>query len=267
MSYKPLVFSDWSRAEDYPDFNWAVSIHIDCFNFADTTPYKVFIQMEPPMIRNLEAETIKNKDFYDLILTWSPQILSYCGNAVLFPFGGCWTHEPETDQKRYAMSFLSSSKMMCYGHEVRKIYFDRMPSTFNDESLPVIKYKSPPNLLDKRGMLVPFQYSVIMENARMKNFFTEKLVDCLATKTIPLYWGCLNVEEFFNPEGILQFETFEELISQVGKLTPEYYAQHESVIEENYQKALTYGNLGQRVHATVNDIWLHPEKIGKWRIS
>jgi hypothetical protein len=263
-TYRPVVFSDWCKAEYFADFNWQVSIHVDSFNFADRTPYKVFLQMEPPEIRNIEQKIIDNSGFYDLILTWNHVILGYCGNAVLFPFGGCWTREADTSKKEFAASFLTSSKVMCPGHGLRLDIFNRLANRVG--AIPVTKHKSPPMLADKRSMLVPFQFSVAMENTRRQNFFTEKLIDCFATKTIPIYWGCPNVDEFFNPEGIIKFNNADDLEAGLAALTPETYASRRAAIEDNYNRSLLYSNFGARVHTAINDVWEHPEKIGGWRI-
>jgi hypothetical protein len=262
-TYKPVVYSDWCKAEYFPEFNWKTSIHIDSFCFADTTPYKVFLQIEPPCIRNIQDKLIQNKDFYDLILAWHPTVLGYCGNAMKFPFGGCWCQESDTSKKAFQASFLVSSKVLCAGHTIRQMTFDRLPETVGN--IRIAKIKTPPKI-DKRDALVPFQYSVVMENARLENWFTEKLIDCFMTKTIPIYWGAPNIAEYFNMGGILTFTSYEELFWHLQALTPAFYESRKAVIEDNYARASQYTNLYQRVHDAVMDAWNHPEKVGKWRV-
>ena len=42
--------------------------------------------------------------------------------------------------------------------------------------------------------------SLCIENSAQENYFTEKITDCLLSWTLPIYWGCPNIGDFF-PEG------------------------------------------------------------------
>jgi hypothetical protein len=46
----------------------------------------------------------------------------------------------------------------------------------------------------------------VIENDRAPNYFTEKLIDCFALGTIPIYWGCPNIGDFFDARGIITME-------------------------------------------------------------
>src|ERR1700675_1058471 len=98
-----------------------VSIAVDTFDFTDATPYRVFFQLEPPDIVPTEQKLIDNHTFYNLILTWNDRVLQGCPNAVKFIFGTCrWATDPvdacAVSQKKFAVSYLTSSKTMCQGH-------------------------------------------------------------------------------------------------------------------------------------------------------
>jgi hypothetical protein len=64
----------------------------------------------------------------------------------------------------------------------------------------------------------------------------------LLTKTIPLYWGCSNIEKYFDTTGWILFNTFDELRDSISKLTPDYYSKYTEVIEKNAKEALKYAN-------------------------
>jgi hypothetical protein len=72
-----------------------------------------------------------------------------------------------------------------------------------------------------------------MENCKKDYYFTEKLIDCFRTKTIPIYWGCPSIGTFFDVNGILTFNTVEELKSILLNLTNEYYYSKIKSIEFN----------------------------------
>ena len=63
-----------------------------------------------------------------------------------------------------------------------------------------------------------------------KTYFTEKLLDCFATGTIPVYLGAPDIGDHFNKDGIIdlteEFEVSEEI----------YYSKMDA-IKENLEKA------------------------------
>jgi hypothetical protein len=258
--YRAVTYGNFQL--DLPEFNWGVSVSVDTFNFEDKSPYRVFWQTEPNEIVNNEEKLIRNHEFYDLILTWNQRVLSECSNAKLFPAGAVWASEPDTSQKTFQLSYLTSSKDSSYGHKYRLDIYDLLkdviPCNKNKKwttPCPVTKHKSPPYLPDKRGMLVPFQYSIVMENAQHTNNFTEKLNDALACKVIPIYWGAPNIKDFYNPDGILSWNGTQDLWDILHGLTPEFYATKQAAIEENYHKALTYADRTGNIALAIIDSW------------
>jgi hypothetical protein len=165
-----------------------VSIATDTFDFSDTTEYKVFLQLEPPDIVPTEQTLIDNRLFYNLIITWNQRVLEGCpNNAVKYIFGTCrWAEDPADDcdvsKKKFAASYLTSSKTMCKGHHFRHEIFNALPEQVGQ--VPITKHMSPPYVEDKKEFLYPFQYAVVMENGRRNNWITEKLVDCLVSRTL-----------------------------------------------------------------------------------
>ena len=49
----------------------------------------------------------------------------------------------------------------------------------------------------KTPALLPYDYSIAMENSSQSNYWTEKISDCYLCWTMPIYWGCPNIHEFF----------------------------------------------------------------------
>jgi Glycosyltransferase family 10 (fucosyltransferase) C-term len=259
-TYKATTYGNFQL--DLPEFNWGVSVSVDTFCFEDKSPYRVFWQTEPNEIINNEEKLIRNCEFYDLILTWNQRVLSECKNAKLFPAGSVWVAEPDTSQKKFQVSYLISSKNGCYGHQYRHGIFDALPPVIQCQAhghlttpLPVTKHRSPPYLPTKHSMLVPFQYAIVMENTFQNNNFTEKLNDALATKTIPIYWGCPNIENFYNRDGILGFDGYQDLEDTLKSLTPEFYASKAAAIEQNYHTALTYADRTGNIAKAIIESW------------
>ncbi|WP_316747204.1 glycosyltransferase family 10 domain-containing protein [Pedobacter gandavensis] len=50
----------------------------------------------------------------------------------------------------------------------------------------------------KHTGLMPYEYSIAIENSNEKNYITEKFVDCALCDTIPIYCGAPNIAEVYN---------------------------------------------------------------------
>ena len=57
--------------------------------------------------------------------------------------------------------------------------------------------------------------TIAIENGQYETYFTEKLLDCFATGTIPVYLGAPDIGDHFNKEGIIdltdEFDVSEEI--------------------------------------------------------
>jgi hypothetical protein len=50
---------------------------------------------------------------------------------------------------------------------------------------------------NKEDGIKDYSYSIALENSSQQNYFTEKIADCLLLWTVPIYWGCPNIGDFF----------------------------------------------------------------------
>ena len=85
-----------------------------------------------------------------------------------------------------------------------------------------------------------YRFCIEVENGCAENCFTEKLLDCFATGTVPIYWGCPNVGEFFDTEGILTFSSDDELKNIMQSLSKEKYDSMRGAVENNFELAMKY---------------------------
>jgi hypothetical protein len=82
-------------------------------------------------------------------------------------------------------------------------------------------------------------FHIAVENVKIDNWYTEKIAQSFATKTVPIYWGCPNIKELgYDERGIIRFNSEEELIRIINNLTPEDYYSRLPYIEHNYQVAM-----------------------------
>ena len=57
---------------------------------------------------------------------------------------------------------------------------------------------------DKWNALAPYRYSLAVENFSNPFYWTEKIADCFLAWTMPIYYGCTNIEKFFPPESLIR---------------------------------------------------------------
>lgn len=59
---------------------------------------------------------------------------------------------------------------------------------------------------DKWDGLFPYQYSLAIENSEGPDYWTEKIADCFLTWTVPIYFGCTNLENYFPEESFIRID-------------------------------------------------------------
>ena len=91
----------------------------------------------------------------------------------------------------------------------------------------------------------------------VKNYFTEKILDCFISKTVPVYCGCVNIGDFFNEKGIIKFNNIKECIDACKNITDNMYQEFAPYIEENYQKALRYMDWRSRLQIKLTQIQIN----------
>lgn len=86
---------------------------------------------------------------------------------------------------------------------------------------------------NKLDALKNYRFSVCYENmCDVKGYITEKIFDCFAAGTIPIYWGASNITDYIPKECFIDqrdFKSFEEIyqyIKQMDQATYETYLQN-----------------------------------------
>jgi hypothetical protein len=94
----------------------------------------------------------------------------------------------------------------------------------------------------KEDGLNSYMFSIAIENDSYETYFTEKIIDCFLTGTVPVYMGAPDIGDHFNIDGIIQLK---DIRNENGKydldiLTPELYHSMKGAIEDNYNRSLQY---------------------------
>ena len=220
-------------------------VNLDYFNH-NQYDLKVYWQIEGRGVLNGQniSFPIEHKNKFDLIIASDPTILNECENAVLFPFGDCWIplDEQKIHEKTKLLSIVVSTKRYLPGHQLRH----KVIESINDK---IDVYGRCCNYIEnKADALRDYKFNVCIENLQHTNWFTEKIIDCLRTGTVPIYWGCPNIGDFFNTKGFIIVNSLEDIVNVVNNLTEDDYTSRLEYIKENFDKSLQYGsNLFERV--------------------
>ena len=70
---------------------------------------------------------------------------------------------------------------------------------------------------DKYDGLKDYKYSIAIENSVFRDYFTEKIVDCYLAHTMPIYFGCPNITDYF-PENsmiLIDVNNYKEGIQKI----------------------------------------------------
>jgi hypothetical protein len=97
-------------------------------------------------------------------------------------------------------------------------------------------------------------FHIAIESHSIKNYFSEKLLDCFQSKTVPIYWGCTNIGDFFNVNGILIAHDLEGIINICNRLTLNIYNSKLMAIEDNYQRSMKWLDSQEQIKIAVTKI-------------
>jgi len=234
-------------------------LYVDKPNPSLTDSFKILWIIEPNEISHIKESVIKNHKNFNLILTWDSEILSKCSNSRLFPFGTSWILDYSFNDKEYKITTLIGNKYSLIGHQIRH----KLPQILKDSKIPVDIFNSRnspnPNLYEFKEIKDPFkkneifysQYHISIENIRHNNYFSEKLIDCFQTKTIPIYFGAPNIGDFFDKRGMFIIENYDDILPLIDTITPETYNSKLEFIESNYIKSMEYLDFRERLKTTI----------------
>ena len=232
-------------------------------------PYNFIMVHEPNEFFGMHDWVKQNCHLFNIILTWNKNILDNCENTYTFTCNYQQdSHEYYNSllntKKIFEISFLSGIKTLSDGHRFRNELYQMkdqiiIPKKWfyvledfdtehnvrpgygeysKDLSHLPEHLKKIPQVYGKRICYENPMFHVCVENVKQDNWYTEKIGEAFCTKTVPIYWGCPNIGDYYDSRGIIIFDTKEELIDIVNNLTPEKYYEMKPYIDYNFDIAL-----------------------------
>ena len=149
-----------------------------------------------------------------------------------------WVMDRDIYDKCKLVSMVASNKGYTVGHQRRLKVVQEYFNKYGGDDLFGWGLPQELPLKQKSRALADYMFSFAVENANYPTYFTEKLTDCFACGTIPVYYGTAGVAQYFNHEGIIfldQDHPWENIPWE--KLTQEYYLSKKDAIVENFNIA------------------------------
>lgn len=184
------------------------------------------------------------------VLTFNADLLQSLPNAVFFPLGTTWVPEWETLDlsKTRHMSLIASAKRDSAGHILRHEMVDFVRSSNIDCDVMGAGYAP---FGAKAEGLARFRYSVVIENVRETNYFSEKLVDAVLCDTVPIYWGCPNIGDFMDTRGMMICANEDEMRAAVRSACAEDYEKRLPHLRAIRPDLLRYCDLERRAATAI----------------
>jgi len=209
------TYFQWYRGQDkYGDVVVLTDNYLQMVERYDEQ-IKVAWLLEPPAYSRSTYDWVaKNYNKFDYVLTYDAELLKAIPNGHVYFYGGCWIEygDRRVYKKTKNISIIVSDKKITEGHRLRHEIVEKFGSyvdVFGKQYKPIH---------NKITALRDYKYSIVIENEKKENWFTEKLIDTIKTGTIPIYWGSPTIESQFDTKGMYEFSDMEALAGIVGSI-------------------------------------------------
>jgi len=228
-------FNPLTEPKNITDFTDQFLNHKQVKNYQSKV--KIIILMEPLETGVWNRNQIsKLEPYVDFILTFDDLLLSTLSKARPYVPGGTFIGSneslPSTINKNQLISIVASNKKDTVGHKMRHQIIEQLGPEFKIKALgsgySPFKMRFEP--------YADYAFTIVVENLKNENLLTEKVVDPILFQTIPIYWGG-NIENCFNPRGVISFQDIPQLKSILQTLSLKDYEKFKPFLEENQKHA------------------------------
>lgn len=180
-----------------------------------------------------ESKIAEIAESYDELYTSEKEMVGKHPNIHYCPAGSNlpWIKEQNVFDKNKLVSLIASSKKFTFGHALRHYIAEQHKDSI-DLYGGVVGPRIGKTTWDKSEALNDYMFSIVIENDKYETYYTEKLTDCFATGTIPVYWGAPDIDTIFNRDGIIHLTS--EFDPKM--LTKELYESKLEAVRDNFNR-------------------------------
>lgn len=203
---------------------------------------KIAWLIEPPEYQPVTyAHVEQNMSMFEKVLTYEKALLDKNQKYVYYTAGGCWISERDMGvwPKTKLVSTIMSNKQTSQHHQFR--YLLKNSGVLNNVDIYGRGGNIPiPGDSDKAIASKDYAFHIVVDQSVQEYGFTEKIIDCFATGSVPIYRGTRDVCRYFNKDGIIYFYTLDDLRTILSQLSFEKYQQMLEAVVENYNKCFDF---------------------------
>lgn len=210
-----------------------MTIYIDQLQIPNNA---IVLLVEPYSIHPRQYDYVKSiAHNLKAILSYDSDYFGSLSNFVQIPppFGS-WVNEQERGifQKSKNISFIASTKNFCGEHDFRQ----KTVAILHDK-VDVFGRGRKNEISRKIEALRDYRFSICMENYIADLYYTEKVLDCFLSGTIPIFWGTRSIVKIFDVNGIVFLDDILTNKININDLNENYYNFKLDFVRKNFEIA------------------------------
>jgi hypothetical protein len=253
---------------DFP-YSFNIREFIQLLNELDSKRnQKILVLFEPPVIAPLNYFNLLHK-FFNRIYTWNDDLVD---NIKYFKYH--WPQStigyntvPKPFKSKKFITLINGNKTPLFSNSLvsipgKELYSERVKAieffekegrgrfdlygrgwnknrflNIRDIIFGARKYKTfRGSIKNKLEVLSRYKYCICYENMTdINGYITEKIFDCFKAKTVPVYFGANNIEQYIPINCFIdfrKFKSYDSLLRHIGSITEAEYSRYIENIEK-----------------------------------
>lgn len=242
-----------------------VEVYVDEFNMSEVPKGHIrIVVLEEPSINKVFHLARKHTGCYTHLLTYQDELLRTNPKASLFRGADIWLKGYTPPYKKFCVSTVIGGKrdpsMSGYAlrhdlwHSQGRITAPKEFYLSSQYKFDGADYHNSFILGDSKEPLFNSMFHVAIENTPIKHYFSEKLLDCFQTHTVPIYCGCTNIYDYFDISGIFVARNINDIVNICNSLTPDIYKDMMPAMDNNFNLAQPRSNYFKQLENAIIQI-------------
>lgn len=190
---------------------------------------------------------------YDIVFVSDRKYVGGFPNIKYAPAGSNlpWIKNQGIFPKTKLTSMIASPKQITFGQELRHRFAEKYKTKIDLYGGVLGSKRLNGDIMwgDKSEGLNDYMFSLTLENDKYTTYYTEKITDCFATGTIPVYWGSPDIGDYFNKDGIIEIiSTFD-----IETLTSDLYYSKLDAVKDNFERVKKLQSSDDKLYELIHE--------------